>query len=78
MELVGGGVPTIGNNVYLGSGCKVIGAVKVADNVAVGANAVVTKDVLEEGIAVAGIPAKKVSNNNSWHAVFWFNGGKPC
>lgn len=55
-----------------------IGAVKVADNVAVGANAVVTKDVLEEGIAVAGIPAKKVSNNNSWHAVFWFNGGKPC
>ena len=74
----GGGVPTIGNNVYLGSGCKVIGAVKVADNVAVGANAVVTKDVLEEGLAVAGIPAKKVSNNNSWHAVFWFNGGKPC
>ena len=72
-----GGVPSIGNNVYLGSGCKVIGGVKIVDNVAVGANAVVTRDILEKGISVAGIPAKKVSNNNSYPSVFWFNGGKP-
>lgn len=74
----GGEVPTIGNNVYLGSGCKVIGSVKIADNVAVGANAVVTKDILVDGISVAGVPAKKVSSNNSWGSVFWFNDGSPC
>ena len=54
-----GGVPTIGNNVYLGSGCKVIGNVKIVDDCAVGANAVVVKNVLEKGITVAGVPAKK-------------------
>lgn len=73
-----GGVPTIGNNVYLGSGCKVIGNVKIADDCAVGANAVVVKDILEKGITVAGVPAKKVSDNNSHLSVFWFNDGKPC
>lgn len=73
-----GGIPTIGNNVYLGSGCKIIGNIKIADDCAVGANAVVVKDVLERGITVAGIPAKKISCNNSHGNVFWFNGGKPC
>ena len=63
---------------FLGTGCKVIGAVRIADNCAVGANAVVVKDVLEKGITVAGIPAKKISDNNSFSSVFWFNGGKPC
>lgn len=72
------GVPIIGNNVFLGTGCKVIGGVKIADGCVVGANAVVVKDVLEEGITVAGVPAKKVSNNNSYENVFWFNSGKPC
>lgn len=55
---------------HFGTGCKVIGAVRIADNCAVGANAVVPRDVLEEGISVAGIPAKRVSDNNSWHSVF--------
>mgnify|MGYP002521646001 CR=1 FL=1 len=73
-----GGTPTIGNNVYLGSGCKVIGNVKIADDCVVGANAVVTKDVVERGITVAGVPAKKISSNNSFSSVFWFNDGRPC
>ena len=60
-----GGAPHIGNNVYLCSGCKVIGGVKIADRCVVGANAVVVHDVLEEGITVAGVPAKKISNNDS-------------
>ena len=59
-------VPILGDNVYLGSGSKVIGPVKIADNVAIGANAVVCKDILEEGTTWAGVPAKKISNNNSW------------
>lgn len=61
--------PTIGNGVVLGVGSVILGGIHIANFVAVGANAVVTKDVLEENIAVAGIPAKKVSNNGrkSWN-----------
>lgn len=39
----------------------------IADDVVIGANAVVTKDIAEPGITVAGIPAKKISNCGSYH-----------
>ena len=55
----------IGDNVFIGTGAKIIGNIKIADDVAIGAGAVVTKDILEAGITVAGVPAKKISNNNS-------------
>lgn len=55
----------IGNNCYFGSGAKVIGAVRIADDVAVGANAVVTRDIPEAGTTWAGIPARKISDHNS-------------
>lgn len=55
----------IGNNCYFGSGAKVIGAVRIADDVAVGANAVVTRDISEPGTTWAGIPAHKISDNDS-------------
>ena len=58
-------VPVIGNRVILGIGAVVLGKVTVANGVAIGANAVVNKSVEEESIAVAGVPAKKVSNNGS-------------
>ena len=51
------GVPVIGNNCYLGLGCKILGKVKIGDNVMVLPNAVVTKDVPDNCI-VAGVPAK--------------------
>lgn len=57
------GVPTLGNGVVVGTGAVLVGGVHIADNVAIGANAVVNKDVLEENIAVAGVPAHKVSNS---------------
>ena len=53
--------PTIGNNVRLGVGAKVIGDVTIADDVIVAAGAVVVHSVLEPGVTVAGIPARKVS-----------------
>ena len=57
------GVPTLEKGVVVGIGAIVLGDVHIADDVAIGANAVVNKDVAEENIAVAGVPAKKISNN---------------
>ncbi|MFP3397782.1 serine O-acetyltransferase EpsC [Brevibacterium sp. H602] len=48
--------PTIGNHVLVGAGAKILGPVVVGDNSAVGANAVVVKDVPADSSAV-GIPA---------------------
>ena len=52
--------PTIGDNVRIFSGAVVIGPVLIGDNVIVGANAVVTKDVPSGG-TVTGVPAKLIA-----------------
>ncbi len=52
--------PVIGNNVNLGQFCQVIGGITIADNVKVGAGAVVTKSVETEGATVVGVPAKEI------------------
>ena len=57
--------PIIGDDVVIGVGAVVLGGVSIANYTAIGANAVVNKDVIEENIAVAGVPAKKISNNGS-------------
>lgn len=49
--------PTVGDNVVIGAGAKIIGPVEIGENAAVGANAVVVKDVAAGGTAV-GVPAK--------------------
>lgn len=54
--------PKIGNNVDIGVGAIIIGGIELADNIKVGANAVVNKSFLEKGITIAGVPAKKISN----------------
>jgi serine O-acetyltransferase len=51
--------PMIGNDVFIGAGAKVIGAVSVGDGARIGANAVVVDDVPEH-CTVVGIPAKVV------------------
>jgi serine O-acetyltransferase len=48
--------PTIGNRVTIGAGAKVLGPLTIGDDSAIGANAVVTRDVPAESIAT-GIPA---------------------
>ena len=48
--------PTIGNRVTIGAGAKVLGPLHVGDDSAIGANAVVTRDVPPDSIAT-GIPA---------------------
>lgn len=57
--------PQIGDNVFIGSGAKIIGDVVIADNIAIGAGAIVVKSFMEQGITIAGNPAKKISNNGS-------------
>ena len=64
--------PVIGDNVFLASGCKVIGDVRIADNVAIGAGAVVVKDCLEANSTYGGVPARKISENDSSLFVFWY------
>ena len=57
-----GGMPIIGNNVYIGCGACVLGNVKVGDNVKIGANCVVVKDV-PSNTTIIGCPAKIVKLN---------------
>ena len=54
--------PVLGNNVYIGPGAKIYGDIKIANNVAIGANAVVNKSFEEENILLAGNPAVKIKN----------------
>ncbi len=58
------GCPVIGDEVYLGPGSVVFGPVRVGDRAAVGANAVVSRDV-EPGASVGGIPATRISEHGS-------------
>lgn len=51
--------PTLGSNVVIGAGAKVLGAITLGDNVQVGANAVVLKDVPPNSVVV-GIPGRVV------------------
>ncbi|OUD14035.1 serine O-acetyltransferase [Thioflexithrix psekupsensis] len=52
--------PTLGNDVVVGAGAKVLGPITVANGARIGSNAVVVKDV-PEGATMVGIPAKIVS-----------------
>lgn len=54
--------PTIGNNVFIGSGAKVLGNITIGDNVKIGANAVVLKNV-EKNRTIVGIPGYVVKEN---------------
>ncbi|AFY32696.1 serine O-acetyltransferase [Calothrix sp. PCC 7507] len=58
------GVPKLGNRVFIGSGAQIIGSIAIGDDVAIGANAVVTKDLPDNAVAV-GVPAKVISYEGS-------------
>lgn len=51
--------PTLGSNIVLGCGAKILGNVKIGDNCQIGANSVVLKDVPPNS-TVVGIPARIV------------------
>jgi serine O-acetyltransferase len=68
----GKGVPVIGNNCLIMSGAKVIGNVNVGNNVVIGANAVVIKDVPDNAV-VGGIPAKILNYNGTEISKLYFH-----
>lgn len=58
------GTPVIGDNVYIGPGAKIFGPITIGNDVVIGANAVVNKS-FPNSCTIAGIPAKKISDNDS-------------
>jgi serine O-acetyltransferase len=72
----GRGAPTLGERVYLGAGCKVLGEVRVGSDAAIGANAVVMEDIPAQGVAT-GIPAQVVSMKGSRDFIYLGEGAQP-
>lgn len=64
------GAPTLGDRVFLGPGAKVFGPITIGNDVAIGANAVVMKDLPNQVVAV-GIPAQIVSQKGSQSLVLY-------
>jgi len=58
------GVPTIGNDVYLGASAILAGNIKVGNNVLIGACSLVTTDVGDYSVML-GVPAIKISEKGS-------------
>ncbi len=52
--------PTLGNNIVVGTGAKILGPVNIGDNVKIGANSVVVTDVPPNSVVV-GVPGKIIS-----------------
>jgi serine O-acetyltransferase len=52
--------PQLGNNIVVGAGAKILGPLSIADNVHIGSNSVVVKDIKDKGATVVGIPARKI------------------
>ena len=60
LKKAGGGAPTIGNNVFIGAGAKILGEISIGDGAVIGANAVVLNDVPSNCLAI-GVPARIIS-----------------
>jgi len=56
--------PTLGNDIFIGAGAKIIGPVTIGDGARIGANAVVVKDVPAYA-TVVGVPAKVVRQRSA-------------
>jgi len=56
--------PVVGDNVLIGAGAKVLGGVRLGNDVRVAANAVVLKSVVDN-VTVAGVPASVMSKQGN-------------
>jgi serine O-acetyltransferase len=64
-DLVNNEVPSLGNNIAISPGVVIVGAISIADGIAIGANSFVNKSFDEPNITIAGCPARKISNKSS-------------
>ncbi|THF50549.1 serine acetyltransferase [Flavobacterium supellecticarium] len=62
--------PEIGDNVYIGPGVIMYGDITIVNNITIGANSTVNKSFTEEGVVIAGSPAKIVKTQ---FPVWWQN-----
>ena len=63
------GSPVIGDNVYIGSGAKIIGNIRIGNNVRIGANCIVVEDIEDNSVVVMNKPRiikKTHSQNNTF------------
>ena len=58
--------PIIGDNVDIGVGASILGGVKIANGITIGAGAVVVNSFEEEGIILGGVPARKIGEKNEY------------
>ena len=56
--------PTLGNNVMVGAGTKILGPIIISNNIKIGAGSIVLSDYLEENVTIVGMPAKVVKRYN--------------
>lgn len=56
--------PTLGDDVFIGAGAKVVGSVRIGSRTRIGANAVVIRDVPDDATAV-GIPARNIARGRA-------------
>jgi serine O-acetyltransferase len=61
--------PAIGHDCYIGPGAKIFGPVSIGDSCVIGANAVVNKSFEQDGVTIAGMPARIVSQTGSFGKV---------
>lgn len=54
--------PTLGNNIIIGAGAKILGPIHIGNNVRVGANSVVTFDIPDDCVVV-GVPGRIISDD---------------
>ena len=57
--------PVIGNNCFIGANACLIGNISIADDVSIAAGCVVVRSIFESGTTWGGVPAKKISDNDS-------------
>ena len=57
--------PTIGDNCRIGVGSIIVGGVVIGNNVSIGAGSVVTKNFNEDGVTIAGVPARILPSNHT-------------
>ncbi len=69
--------PTIGNNVIIGTGAKVLGPITVGDNARIGSNAVVV-DPVPADTTVVGMPARPVERRAKHNPKSFDPYGMPC